>query len=315
MSETYCIPASTTDVPFSGATVYYSAAVVKDRVALATIVEGVNSAWKNLIPDLTDWPEAVKRALTSLYAGRRCMIRPLGKGTGYAVVKEEVSDSSLDLSWDQDFNVLLYPAGCGGGVMPHGIPTIQYQEVVAESNKFRNAILPGAISNMLSQIVRSLGGVVLRSGGGVFWLPKASLNTWQKLAAGLAHLGIKCYTQRTMIDEDATASVLDAIRTDVAKALVGMKKNLEEIASDPKKKLTDKMLAARRAEIKALVLRMSQYQADLGTMAQDALDAAAHADQVLGALSQADVHDCVDTIAGIGEAIADALGEDDLAAI
>jgi len=102
------------------------------------------------------------------------------------------------------------------------------------------------LSRALVDIVHELGGTTLRPSGGIYWIPNAKFDKWQKLAEGIESSGIKnkVFALRTFLDEHSAAVLREALTMEIARE----SKEIDEIISDTSTSLKKANNAKNRAK-------------------------------------------------------------------
>jgi hypothetical protein len=238
----------TMNISISGAITYWS---VSSSTSRDMLVAGLNAAGLSKYePALMSVQNAVKAALTDLYAQPKTLIRP-DRG-GFSVVDEAEGLFGLHHS------TRVWVA------IQNGKPVVNPPEYpdadrILQSVAYQQDLVPVVqLTAMLTSIVKSLGGLSLRESGGLYWLPKPSLSKWAEVQQILRNAGPnRVAVIQTMVDEESVAAVVEAITTEI-EAEVGQMQS--ELASG----LSDRAAKHRASQLNGLVDRLRTYESSLG---------------------------------------------------
>lgn len=162
------------------------------------------------------------------------------------------------------------------------------------------SIVTGAqIGTMLIKTVESLGGVCLRPGGALYYLPDSALPVWKVMVRTVEATGDggnRVYFVRTVLDASGARAVRDAI---VAEAKAAVAEMEDDMANG---KLGEKALKNRAAQAFAVDAKVSQYEVILGealTAVHEALATAKQAAvQALATLEGTETYQALDPVLG-----------------
>ena len=199
---------------------------------------------------------ALRRAVKA-QEEKRFLARPLGRGTGWALVRELVTEKGESLSHETVCKVKLTEAESIEAT-PSDHPLAAEIRVGYDAARF--AYTPQDISAWVVRVAESLHALRLREKGGVYFVPSNALPLWQSLVAAIrtAHGGHDLYEVPAMKSEEAVKAILDAVVREA-----------EEEATSMRTELTDGALGGRAlngradrcADIKA---KVEQYEELLG---------------------------------------------------
>lgn len=237
-----------TNISISGSITYWSVSSSTSREALEA---GLSAAGLDRwIPSRLSVQNAVKAALTDLYAQPKTLIRP-DRG-GFSVVDETQGLFGLDHAtriWVaiQNNKPVIAPAD-------HPDADRILSAIAAQQD-----LVPVAqLTAMLTGIVKSLGGLSLRESGGLYWLPSPSLSKWGEVQKIMRAAGPNRVAMiQTMVDEESVAAVVDAITAEIESECAQMQ---AELASG----LSERAAKHRAAHLSGLVDRLRTYEASLG---------------------------------------------------
>lgn len=164
-------------------------------------------------PDPRPAPACLRDALEDVLGGPRVLVRPLAAREGFAVVKEE-------RGLDANRYATVLTAVVRDGRPPAFDPWVPEADAVAEAYRRQLGRVPAAqLSAALVRVVESLGGIRLRPGGAVYWVPGPRLGPWAEAAraaeAATDDGRSAVYVLRHRLDADAVRAVRDAVVTEV----------------------------------------------------------------------------------------------------
>lgn len=238
-----------TNISISGAITYWSVSSSTSREALE---EGLTTAGLDRwVPSRLSIQNAIKAALTDLYAQPKTLIRP-DRG-GFSVVDETQGLFGLDhatriwVAVQNNKTPVVSP-------VDHEDTSRILSAIAAQQD-----LVPVAqLTSMLTGIVKSLGGLSLRESGGLYWLPSPSLSKWGEVQKIMRAAGPNRVAMiQTMVDEESVAAVVDAITAEIESECAQMQ---AELASG----LSDRAAKHRAAHLNGLVDRLRTYEASLG---------------------------------------------------
>lgn len=221
------------NIPTAGAVIWWRLSGNVDAGALKT-------AWlasdlpEGDLPDPPSEVTALRRAMADQREARR-LVRPLGRGNGFAIVDERVKDDKTELAYEVILTAKLdqvgrltfeTPSGVDDGV--RGI----IEEIRAAFDRHLETLSQADISDWLAKMVmRQLDAVSLRDTGGVYFLPRPSVERIGTVADVLrqssAHVVHRVPALRS---EEAVDAILDAVSHEAANEAIAMEGELAEEA-------------------------------------------------------------------------------------
>jgi hypothetical protein len=214
---------------------------------------------------------------------KRFLARPLGRGTGWALVQEKVTENGESLVHETVCKVKLTdtesmicePAG-------HPVGEMVRAAYVAARDEFT----PQDVSAWVVRVADSMRALRLREKGGVYFIPSTVLPMWSELVEAIrtAHSGHSLYEVPAMKSEEAVRAILDSLVREA-----------EEEATEMRNELTAGTLGGRalngRADrCAAVTAKVKEYEELLGvtqTALTTSLDSL-RADLTVAALSAMD---------------------------
>jgi hypothetical protein len=200
----------TSSIRATGAVVLFKATDDMDLIGVDTAFASIGRG--DLSPNPRTRLATIKAALTALAGIRKNQrIVRLEDAEGYAVVNATAS--------------LKGGASAEQGLSAHVRDTEKGPVVTisdpAQRDRFalclkaaKGQVDGDAVSTCVTQAIKALGGVALREGGGVYWLPDDAVEAWKTLGAGLEEACIRraarAYTITTQGDPDSVRAFVDA---------------------------------------------------------------------------------------------------------
>lgn len=259
-------------ISISGATVFWSASSATSLAKLTANLASIGL--DRFAPSKPSLQVAMKAALTDLFAAPRVLVRP--DRTGFSVVEEVQTPLGLrhstiltvEAAQHHPGGMLVYPA------------TADERDRVMRAIAAQQELVPTAsITNMLTAIVKMLGGIALRQTGGIYWIPQCSVAQWAKVVAAVQGAGPNSlYTVTTVADQEGVRAVCDAIRSEMGTELAQLQ---EDLSSG----LNVKGIKTRAAALTGMVERLRAYEDALGITLDDVRQTMCAADTVLIAAS------------------------------
>ena len=200
------------DLDVGGAVVFWSLAEWSDRGRLES--EFTPLGLGALVPDPRPAPACLRAALDEVFAGPRVLVRPLASRDGFAVVKEDRGLVANRYQTELTARVTGEPA------------TLTFDPNDVRSNRVETAYraqlgrVPAAqVSAALVKAVEALGGIRLRPGGAVYWVPGPRLDAFAEAARAVERAAdgrsSAVYLLRHRLDRDAVRAVRDAVVQEV----------------------------------------------------------------------------------------------------
>lgn len=215
------------------------------------------AGFRGFTPDPRTPYASLELALRDVFGGPTTLVRPLEKRAGFEVVAETRGRVAND--YDHVATALLQEIAGGPG-LPLLDPPDRVGELVHSYCQRASEIPGGSVSRALVNIVKALGGVQLREGGGLYWLPEQSADKWEKVADEVEKAGAAAVFQLAVpLDENTVKAVTEGLRAEV---LAEVERIEKDILSG---ELGERALSARTDEAVALKAKLEQYEAALQT--------------------------------------------------
>lgn len=229
-----------------GAVTYWSLAPVFDRGRLAQDLEGLPVT----LPEQRRPISALREALAQAYP--ECLIRSTKRRAELEVVREYKGEG-------QNSYAHIASASVNGELhiepINHDVPAYYRKAMTTLSQQQVCAALVDALNGY------SLGGVLLRPAGGIYWVPERSLEVWGRIAGALEQQVSSIYILRTPKNAQTLRAVQDSIV-----------ETSEERVRALAKELTDRLegtptlagLESLAAQAEAVRTKVQEYEKILG---------------------------------------------------
>jgi hypothetical protein len=209
-------------------------------------------------PEQRSWLMSLKAGLQEMYPGH--MVRPLKKRekNGYTIVKEIPGESEND-----------FPAIASATITKDGLVIIRSGDVDLHTLQQRvyhfHRVLPAAsVSAVMVEIVNSvLGGLAMRDGGGVYFIPDEHVGKWLNISRAIEESACEgTQNNITACPMETNAMTLrdirDSIVREVSTECLSIRKELAE------NDLRERAIVNRAARSSILFDRIRQYEDLLG---------------------------------------------------
>ncbi len=238
----------------AGATTWWSLSGEADRTQLEVEakVRGIGRK-----PRLIEPETALGRAVATL-RGKRRIIRPIRRGK-WAVVEEELDITKEKLRHWEGPTVELDKVG--RAVLTNATPE-EAQQVRETYSRGLDILDVNDISDWLLRCVEDLGGIALRKGGGIYYVPPSGMKTWRLVIDALSVVAPACsvYCPPTVrMTKDAARALIDSLTTDIEERAESV--TADVLSGD----LGVRALDNRAERSRELLSKVSEYENLLGT--------------------------------------------------
>lgn len=209
-------------------------------------------------PEQRTWLMSLKAALTDHYPGK--MIRPLKKRekNGYSVVDEIKGEDENE-----------FPAIASATITDKGEVIIRsgemsVSELQDKANHFRRVLPASSVSAVMIEIITNvLGGITMRDGGGIYFIPEENVGRWMNIATAIEESACEGASNNVTIcpmetNEMTLRDIHDAIVREVGNEAAAIRKELAD------NDLGYRAIENRVQRSSALFSRTKQYEALLG---------------------------------------------------
>lgn len=218
-------------VPTAGAIVWWrlSGEVDVDTLAAAWAAAGGE---ESALPHSPSPVVALRRAVDTLRA-RRQLVRPLGRGAGFAIVKEREVEDARELDYTVLITIKLNEIG---RVIVEGMPNASPEFVVRAKREVEQAfehhlatLDTTDFSSWLVRLMPKVDAVSLRAQGGIYFVPQHAVERVRMVAQVLRQVSSHVVNRvPAMHGDDAVAAILDAITEEADDEAARMERDIAE---------------------------------------------------------------------------------------
>jgi len=247
-------------VPTAGAIVWWRLSGTVDYAALEAAWQAAGLDEKDL-PSACTAATALRRAAHDLKEKRR-LVRPLGRGNGFAIVREKVTNAQAELDYEVLCKVTL------DGVERLKVEAVNgtdevveriEKEIRASYDQHLSALESEDFSSWLVRLMPKLDAVGLRDSGGVYFVPHSSVERLGDVAKVLREVSGHIVNRvPAMRSDDAVDAILDAIAQEAEQEAARMEADIEAA------KLGSRGFENRIANCDAVESKVTRYEALLG---------------------------------------------------
>lgn len=258
----------------TGGVVYWQLTGVVDRSTLVAAMESRGLEDKDA-PALASPELALGRAMRELQA-RNILVRRLKGAGGWAVLHEREVNAKLEteqtvriyLSGEKDQEVVKFEAQPGFEAQAQ----IEFDRAVAEYNKQRAALNVTDLSSWLVKVSVKLDGIPLRDRGGMYFVPRASIETFRKVKESLMEVsGCQVYEIPAMHSTETVKAIFDAVGRDAQSFVSDVEgeynMGMGKLAAKNRKEEVEEILKRVRSYAKLLNQDFSSTEKTLTDMA------------------------------------------------
>lgn len=254
----------------AGAVSYWRArgTISIDALAKAWVAAGLDPALLRKAPE----PEtALRRAVLELATRenitdkkeRRVLVRPQKEPSTWAVVEEIVEEGAKPIYTP----IAIVSFAAGGIRVEQSLGTwTQAQEIeeIVRADYFAQQGLydPSDITTWLVKLAYKNNAVTLRESGGVYFIPRAAMDFWNKAAAVVESVSAhKVFRIPAMRNDEAMAAITDAVTREALQVVELMQK---ELGLTGEAALGKHAIKTRQVEAEALLAKLTSYEELLG---------------------------------------------------
>lgn len=221
--------------------------------------------------------DSLHSGLVETFSKKNRPVRPTPRG--YEVVQEHPTADGVNLTREHVVAAWIERDKSNGSEVVRVDVPEQHEVVKAAADAAQKRVDGTAIGKALAAVVvKRLGGFSIRDGGGAYWVPPASVETWLKLSTGLAATGAVRFRKFTVTGDAGTVdSLVDSATDKVESILAKLTADLDAGTAKTSRGLTTQAEAAA-----ALVDEIAAWESTLGR-ALDVIRAKAEEVQVRAA--------------------------------
>lgn len=214
-------------------------------------------------------PAAVlNRVLNDRYAGRNCLVRPLAKGTGYAIMPrlDVEGRPEFKTSWSVQISVAANKAV--ELTFSDDAPEAEITPVEDGVSVGLTKLGDNEMSSWMSQVVKHLQAVSMRESGGVYFIPAAHVETWRAINKSVRARcpGMQLYEVPVVRTEQAIEAVLESLTENIAKEVALASNHVEELETKRNggTKIQQRSVDGVTQKLGELLQKVKRYEAVLG---------------------------------------------------
>lgn len=251
----------TESIATSGAVSYW-------RLSGDVKLDALTDAWKaagldeKLLPTPVKDEVALGRAVAD-QADKRRLVRPLARRGAWAIVDEKVVEGQAPTYRTMQIVKMENGGPTWACVDATGVEHVAIINAISTAfTSHRNTLAHHDISAWLLDIAYDLKAVSLRESGGVYFIPRAGVEMWAKVAGAVEKGGAgDIFRIPAMRTAEAVAAITDAIS---AEAAVMAQKIEDELMREGDEALGARALKTRVKESMKLLEKLSTYEDLIG---------------------------------------------------
>jgi hypothetical protein len=229
-------------------------------LALAWAGQGLD---KDLLPAQPGDEVALGRAVRD-QAGKRRVVRPLGKRGAWVIKDEAVAASGDDVVHTRVCTV-KFESG-SAAIEPGEVPSDVFEATAAAIRAgFRQArveLAPEDISGWLIALARDRAAVSLRDSGGIYFVPRTGVEFWRKAVKAIESVGAhRIFQIPALKNSEAIDAILDAVTNETRAAAEAIEAELVAEGDDA---LGARALKTRAEACGSLLSKVEAYENLLG---------------------------------------------------
>jgi len=251
-------------VQTAGCISYFRCASETDLTKLAAAWEAQGLDMKAL-PAQPDKEVALGRAVRGV-SEKRVLVRPLARRGAWGIVHEHAEErQGLPPKLTHEMIVHVF--------FRDNMPVVEqangtYAQMQAYSERIavaysdaRNMLAHVDVSSWLVKQAYQRNAVSLRESGGVYFIPRAKAEEWQKIAKALDAAGSSVFTIPAMRTAEAVAAITDAITAEAAAETAKIEAELEKSGDEA---LGARALKTRVEALEAMLTKVGTYEELIG---------------------------------------------------
>ena len=238
---------------FNGTIVFWS---LTGGTNLSTLRERMEEVGlPDIVPEEIEDAPALRRALGSIYSGRRIHIEPMEGIRGmYSVVDVDASGIL------PEYTPFLRTGVIAGELEFRPEEFEDADRIHAAFQQEKENVPAAKLGQMLVRLSEKCRGVSLRPSGGFYWIPNEHAETWENAATAIRSANPACslFRVRTTTDTSTVDAVCESVVLQVTKELEKMQEEIEDGV------LGKRALGSREARAIQLDEMLDEYESILG---------------------------------------------------
>ena len=212
------------------------------------------------VPKPRSWPMSLKAALAEMFAKPEELVRPLKnrKKDGYTVVVEE--KGKYENTYTREVNACVDPEDGRVSITVGYADEYQLQRL---TNHYHRVLPASSVSDMLTKIIEHLGGISLKTNGGLYFIPEEQTGKWKDVIMVVEAAAVEPTTNDLSVVplEMNTMTLRDIKRSICCEMESAAERLRKDIAEN---NLGDEALLNRAVRASQLRDRIRQYETILG---------------------------------------------------
>lgn len=203
-------------------------------------------------PQTPDAPTCLRRAVTDLRSDEFDLVRPIARRGDFAFLREaRPEEGRVEIT--QVGRAYLE----GETMYTSGLEAETSMELGRLYSEHYRTLSSEDVSSWLIGLMRTLGGVRLRESGGIYFIPRTAMATWDAVTQALHETTDHVLHQIPALKtEEAADAIMDALTREVRVSVEELEKELDSLGK--------RALANRGKAVDGLARKVSQYEELLG---------------------------------------------------
>lgn len=277
----------TSELRIGGSVVCWKIGQESSWLGVNTAVENLGPSCEGCGPTKKTHAAALSAALAEIITpdekGHKILVRPRKDGDirAFVVLQEDpkVKDEAamktrayVELHSEEGESISFRFAPFDSGL---------YRDISLHAEASLATLGASAVGKVLSDVVDKLGGVSLRDGGGVYWLPERSAADWSRFAADIESAGVgnSVYAMQVAADAEMVRCVGDRMTGEVGTQLESLEAELGAFT------MTPETVEKRRAKMEELMRQVENFENAFATRLEAVRESFSKVSGLFGAYS------------------------------
>jgi hypothetical protein len=246
----------------AGAMTYWSLGQQTDPAILQNGLSQLG--FPDYVPKPRSWQMSLKAGLAEMFAKPEELVRPLKnrKKDGYTVVVEE--KGKYENTYTREVNACVDPEDGRVSITVGYADEYQLQRL---TNHYHRVLPASSVADMLTKIIDHLGGISLKTNGGLYFLPEEQVGKWMNVIMVVEAAAVEPTTNDlSVVPLEMNEMTMRDIKRSISREIESEAERLrKDIAEN---KLGDEALLNRAVRASQLRDRIRQYETILGEALQ-----------------------------------------------
>lgn len=200
-------------------------------------------------------PEHALKMTVRDEANRRRLVRPLERGTGYAIVNETAKGD--DLAYDIKLTVKVVDKDTLD-VQPPSHP--RAGTLTAEWQRNKGRVSPTKMTAWLVKLITACDSTSLRDTGGIYFVPRTRLDDWRTMADVVREVsGYSIFEVPALRSGEAVEAILDAVTREAEAEVEAITADLDECVNGDGE-YGKRRLRTRETRCTAMIEKVTRYE-------------------------------------------------------